>query len=118
MISIVMAILIPAAIVAAMIVLVVRRGLEMKQLLADGVPTTALVRKKILQRTRGKHAHKRRRIRYAYRDAEGRTHEYVSNMSIAQWSALEEGGPIDVVYSRSRPHISAPRFLVDAARGK
>ena len=52
--------LIPAAIFAGMIYTIVRRGLQMKQLLADGVETTGLIVRK------GRHGGSSRTTRHRY----------------------------------------------------
>jgi hypothetical protein len=57
-----------------------------------------------------------RRIRYAYQDAAGRTHTHTSMITSDFWNAHVEGGPITIVYSRSRPQVSAPRHLVELSR--
>lgn len=115
MTSTILGILIPAAIIAAMIIAVVKRGREMRQLTVDGVEAIGMVKAKRIHRsTKGRR--KSHRIRYAYLDAVGRAHENQSLVTYEFWSRHEEGGPIDIVFSRSQPHISAPRHLVEQSR--
>lgn len=119
MISTLIGLLVPAALVAGLVVVVVQRGLQMRLLVRDGVETAGQVVAK------GRHRHPRRRkaaqrptlqIRYAYRDAAGGEHEHRSLVTDSFWNAHEEGGPIAIVYSKSQPHISAPRPLVAQSR--
>lgn len=116
MISVLTGLLAVVAIVVGLVVLVVRRGLQLKQLVADGVNATGTVTQKIEHPTARGTRRNDRRIAYEYRDAAGRTHRHISLVSSEFWLAHTEGGPIDIVYSRSRPEISAPRFLVEQGR--
>lgn len=118
MISFFITLVVPVAIVAGLIAVVVRRGLQMRQLALDGVDTTGQVVAKL------RHIHARRkgsqrpslRIHYAYRDAAGAEHEHRSLVTDSFWNAHEEGGPIAIVYSQSQPQISAPKHLVEQSR--
>ena len=109
---------VPVAIVVGLVLVVVRRGLQMRHLVLDGVETTGQVVSKLRQ------SHPRRRgsqrptlrIHYAYRDAAGGEHEHRSLVTDSFWNAHVEGGPIAVVYSKSQPQISAPRHLVEQSR--
>lgn len=107
--------IVPLGLLAWLIFSVVRRGYQFRQLLEDGVETTAAVTRKVVSRRR------RRRpesyfLRYEYRDGMGekRTHQSVVTEEV--WNRHVEGGPLDVVYSRSQPAVSAPKYLVDRAR--
>ena len=118
MISSLISLLVPVALVAGLIILVVRRGLQMRLLAMDGVETTGQVVAKL------RHIHARRkgsqrpslRIHYAYRDAAGGEHEHRSLVTDSFWNEHVESGPIAIVYSKSRPHISAPKHLVELSR--
>ena len=118
MISTLISLLVPVALVAGLIVLVVRRGLQMRLLATDGVETTGMVVAKL------RHRHPRRRgaqrptvrIHYSYRDAAGGEHEHRSLVTDSFWNEHVEGGPIAIVYSKSQPQISAPRHLVELSR--
>lgn len=118
MISILISLLVPVALVAGLIVMVVRRGLQLRRLVSDGVETTGRVVAKL------RHRHPRRpgsqrptlRIHYAYRDAAGGEHEHRSLVTDSFWSEHAEGGSIAIVYSKSQPHISAPKHLVEQSR--
>lgn len=108
-------ILVPALFVAAFILIIVRRGYQMRLLCRDGVDAIGMVKTKSERRmTKGRH--KNFVIHYAYLDEQGKAHEHRSIVSRSFWDRHEEGGRIDIVYSRSRPEISAPAQLVDKAR--
>jgi len=115
MTSTILGILISAAIISAMIVLVVRRGRQMRQLTLDGVEAIGMVKAKLIHRA-PKGSRVTHRLHYAYLDAKGTAHENRSLVTREFWSSHEEGGRIDVVYSQSQPHISAPKHLVDLGR--
>jgi hypothetical protein len=57
-----------------------------------------------------------RRVRYEYVDQFGRTHSHRSTVPDDVYRSCEEGGPFPVVYSQSRPHVSAPKYLVEQSR--
>lgn len=62
------------------------------------------------------HSPSTRSVRYEYHDDMGRAHSHTSAVIDDVWDAHEEGGPIAVVYSASRPAVSAPKYLVERAR--
>lgn len=95
--------------------LVAKRALEFKQLVEDGVDASARVVDKF-RAGRAVSAARNRHLRYAYRDAQGNEHRHRMQVTSSVWQALEVGDAIDIVYSRSKPHVSAPRYLVDPAR--
>jgi hypothetical protein len=106
--------LLPLLFVAGIIVLVVRRGLQMKVLANDGVETTGTVVRKLS--FGGASRTSARRVRYEYVDQFGRTHSHRSTVPDDVYRSCEEGGPFPVVYSQSRPHVSAPKYLVEQSR--
>lgn len=106
--------LLPLLFIVGMIVLVVRRGFHFKLLLKDGIETTGTVVRKLMFRSHTQTGVPR--IRYEYVDRFGRTHSNRSTVSDEVYRTSEEGGPFPVVYSQSKPHISAPKYLVDQSR--
>ena len=107
--------LIPFAIFGGTLYVIVRRGLQMKQLLADGVETTGLGGRKARHcSSTGRMCH--RYLRYEYHDSLGRAHTHQSLVPDEVWDAHMEGGSIDVVYSQRRPAVSAPKYLVEQVR--
>jgi len=115
MTTILLSILVPVAILSAMIFIVVRRGFEMRQLTLDGVDAIGMIKAKLIHRSPKGHR-RTHRLHYAYLDADGRAHENRSLVTYEFWSRHDEGGPIDIVFSRSHPHLSAPRHLVEQSR--
>lgn len=115
-VNLLVGLLIPVAIVVGLFALVARRGLQMKLLAAEGVPATARVVAKLTTAHPGRHRSATRRIRYAYEDAQGQSHEHVSLVTESFFDQHVEGGPIAIVYARSKPAISAPAALVESAR--
>lgn len=109
----VVTLLIGAALVALMVVQVARRGLVMKQLLADGVDAEAVVVSRQRFHRQGSTRHY---LRYEYRDAAGASHQHRPAVSADTWQAHPEGSAFAIVYSRSRPAQSMPRELVEQAR--
>jgi hypothetical protein len=109
-------IVLPLLLVGYGIYAVVRRGFEMAQLVKDGVEATGQVQAKLEYAGASGSRRSTRRIRYAYQDAAGRTHTHTSMITSDFWNAHVEGGPIAIVYSRSRPQVSAPRHLVELSR--
>jgi len=105
--------LVVAALVALMVAQIVRRGLVMKQLLADGVDAEANVLARQRFHRQGSTLHY---LRYEYRDAAGTVYQHRSAVSAETWQAHPEGSSFAIVHSRSRPQQSMPRSLVDQAR--
>ena len=103
-------------IIALLIWLVVTRGLQMKQLLDDGIDSEGKVVRQFKHNPKTGSLSTDYFLRYSYRDRNGVEHEYKSNVNRDFWAAHPEGSAIAITYSKSKPGISAPRFLVDAAR--
>ncbi|HXG69491.1 MAG TPA: DUF3592 domain-containing protein [Gemmatimonadaceae bacterium] len=102
--------LLAAAIGAGLLLQAVRWARKAQELQQYGVPASAVIRQKRMTTTRGGTS---RYVPYEYADQFGRRHR--SRKSIVtpeQWEASVEGGPIAVVYSQRRPHISMPTSLL------
>lgn len=84
----------------------VHQATELQQ---AGIETTGVVREKRERRNS-------RHIRYEYRDQFGRSHRRKVLVLPDEWDSLREDGPIQIVYSEKRPHVSAPEYLVELAR--
>ena len=102
------------AVVAYFIYVVVHRGFEFKQLLTDGVETSGTVVTK--RRHRSSRAGTTHQLIYQYHDPLGRAHKHASLVTLDVYHAYEEGRPIEVICSASRPEVSAPKYLVEQAR--
>ncbi|HEU0052654.1 MAG TPA: DUF3592 domain-containing protein [Longimicrobium sp.] len=106
--------LVPVTLVVVFLARVSRRGGELRLLLQDGVETTGRVTNRIVPGAPTSRRH--RYMRYEYRDAAGRMHAHSSPVSYTFWNDHGEGSEVPVVYSASRPAISAPRWLVEQSR--
>ena len=118
MISVLIGLALPVVILALGAGLVIQRGLQMRLLAQDGVETTGRVVARLRQvpaRRKGSHRPVLR-IHYAYRDGAGAEHEHRSRVTEAFWNEHADGGPIAVVYAKSRPQVSAPKQLVEHSR--
>jgi hypothetical protein len=92
---------------------VIRWGNELVELQQFGVPTTGTVLHKGSSDSQRTHRHF---VQYEYRDQFGVPHSRKVPITAAAWDALQEGGPIDVVYSERRPKVSAPKVLMDVVK--
>ena len=115
MIDIIFALLVPVLIVAGIIFLAVKRGLEMKALCEDGVEVTAQVVEKRSVRNSNSSSRQQKLV-YRYTDSAGKAHEHTSVMPGDVYMKYNEGGEVPVVYSAKKPSVSAPKYLVDQAR--
>lgn len=93
---------------------VVSRAFQLKLLIKDGQLTTGRVCSK--RKYMGKHGRGgMKSLRYEYTDSFGRTRANTSLVPESIWESYDEGSPIEVIYSQSKPAISAPKYLVDQA---
>ena len=104
------------ALIALAIWLVVTRGLQLKQLVEDGIDADGKVLRQFKRNPKKASLSTDFFLRYSYRDRNGIEHEYKSNVNRDFWAAHPEGSAIAITYSKSKPQISAPRFLVEQAR--
>lgn len=103
-------------IIVTVVWLVLTRGLQLKQLVEDGVDTDGEVVRQFKLNPKGGSQSTNYFLRYRYLDSTGLEHQYKSNVNRDYWAAHPEGSAIAITYSKSKPQISAPRFLVDQAR--
>lgn len=112
-------ILFPFAIVAlifgAMIFVAVQRGLEMKELVEQGVETQGTIISK-RSVTAPRTSTRQQKLAYRYTDKQGGSHEHTSIVTYDAYDQYELGQPIAVIYSAKRPGVSAAKFMVDLAR--
>jgi len=113
--EIIVTFIVVVGIIALMVWLVVTRGLQLKQLVEDGVDIDGVVVRQFKHNPKGP-ASTNYYLRYRYTDSRGIEHEYKSNVNYDYWNAHPEGSAIAITCSASRPHISAPRYLVEQAR--
>jgi hypothetical protein len=91
--------------------LVVHRERQLKQLAHDGVDVKGIV----VRQSGGTHADPHY-IRYRYRDGRGQEREHKIQVIQEFWVNHPKGSPIAVVYSKSRPSISAVKYQVEQKR--
>ena len=104
-------------IVGNMIYFGIRRSLQMRKLALDGEITEATIIKKFKTHGLGGAASSTLRyVRYEYSDSSGKTYSHKSLVSDEQWNAYDVGDSIEIVYVKSDPTISGPKYLVDLAR--
>jgi hypothetical protein len=108
--------LVPVLFIIGLIVFAVRRGLQMKQLAADGVEATATVTRKLKFSSQGTATQRQYRVLYTYTDEYGRNYKAKTGVSKDVFDSLQEGGPIAIMYSRSKPGVSGPTYQVEQAR--
>jgi hypothetical protein len=91
----------------------VRWGNELIELQQFGVETTGTVLRKRSYKAKGAQS---RSVKYEYRDQFGTAHTRKMLVTGDAWEALQEGGPIAIVYSQRRPKVSAPKYLLDVMK--
>lgn len=105
----------PLLFVGRFVYVVVRRGLEMRDLAREGTGVQGrVVGKRSFARGRA-HA-LQYQVTYEYRDAAGRGYRRAAFVSEDLWRHLAPGDPVGVVYLPGRPQVSALQADVDAAR--
>jgi hypothetical protein len=103
-------------IVVTMIVIALRRGLQMRKLVLDGEIAEAKVVKKFkISDTEGA-ASSGGYLRYEYSDEFGKKYSYKSLVNDEQWNTHNVGDSMEVIYVKSNPKISGPKYIVDLAR--
>jgi hypothetical protein len=101
--------------VAVAAVVIVRRAGEFGRLVQDGIETTGVVEEKLVFGG-GAGTRKGKHLRYAYKDDRGREHRFRSQVTEGRYEQFAVGDPIDIVYSRGNPAVSAPKWLIDEAK--
>lgn len=87
-----------------------RQDLELQQF---GVEVSGTVTEKRSVQRRGQQS---THIRYEYVDQFGKRHRSRRTFVTSEaWDIHVEGGPIAIIYSRRRPDISLPKYLVELA---
>jgi len=102
-------------VVAWFIYTLIKRGLDLKKLAAEGTTTTG----KIVAKEYRKVGKGRRSpiLTYEFQDAFGALHRRTIHVATSVYEAHQPGGPIAVVYLPDRPQTNAARYMVDQIRG-
>jgi hypothetical protein len=90
---------------------VVHREQQLRLLVDDGVDVSGIV----VRQSGGGHANPYY-IRYRYRDGSGQEREHKTQVMQDFWVNHPEGGPIAVVYLKSKPSISGVKYQVEQKR--
>lgn len=98
----------------AFILIVVRRGLELRRLVEGGVATRGTIEKK--WKHTGSGGRSTKRLRYKFMDNEGNTRSRAIIASQSEYDSLEEGDPVTVVYLPGKSGVNALETLVEQAR--
>ncbi|MDN3638755.1 hypothetical protein QWY82_08045 [Simiduia curdlanivorans] len=101
-------------ILIAMVVLVIRRGLQMRRLVDHGVPATAIANK-VIGHT-GATGMRRSFLRYSFEDSAGKPYQNKVMISPAERDAIYEGASVAIIYLPDNPKISALAQSVESAR--
>ncbi|TIX50639.1 hypothetical protein [Alteraurantiacibacter aquimixticola] len=111
-----MSVILPIALIlAAIIAVVVWRGRQFGELARRGVPVTGTVVKKFRTGSTGG-VPSGKRIAFTYRGPDGKDYRRAASIATGKWQELELDGPIDLICLPDRPGVSAPAWLVEAAR--
>ena len=102
-------------IVGGIVVVVVRRGLQMKKLVEHGVPVTGKVtdRKSRSTSTGGSATH---HLRYEFTAPDGRTYAHRITVTGDEYQSFRDGDEIDLVYLPDNPKVSAQASMVELLR--
>lgn len=100
---------------AAIVAVILWRGRQIGQLAREGTRVTGTVVRKFRSGS-GRAGSRGRRIAFTYRGTDGQEYRRAASITLSKWAALAEGDPIELVILPSDPGVSAPDWLVDAAR--
>lgn len=107
-----------AAIVLAMIAMIVvsvRRGLQMKELAHNGVVVQGNVVEKQRRKTAAGHQ-TAAFLKYQFDTAQGFSHSNRIAVTEEMYSEYQEGDSIDIVYLEDKPGVNAARYMVNLSR--
>ena len=110
-----MSFLIGALIIAAIIAVVVHRGLQMKNLANDGVVGNGRVLEKY-RRTTTRGGMAAPYLRYEFYAANGLRYERKISVGQEIYDSYAEGDPIDIVYLKNKPQVNAAKYMVNLSR--
>jgi len=110
-----MAFLIGALIVAAVIAVIVHRGLQMKNLANDGVVGDGKVIEK-LRRVNSQGGMSSSYLRYEFYAPNGVRYERKVSVGEDIYDNHEEGDTIGIVYLEKNPRVNAAKYMVNLSR--
>ncbi len=104
-----------AAIIAAVIFIIVRRGFQMKDLAHNGVVAQGTVIKKF-RRGSGSRPQAHAYLRYEFLAPTGKRLERSIAVGEEVFEQYEVGSKIDIVYVRNKPEVNAAKYMVNLSR--
>ena len=107
--------LIGAAIIAAIIFTIVRRGFQMKDLANKGVVAQATVIKKF-RRSSTSGGQGSGYLRYEFLAPNGKRLERTITVDEDVYNQYEQGLKIDVVYVEGKPQVNGAKYMVNLSR--
>jgi hypothetical protein len=108
--------LIGAAIIAAVIFMIVRRGLQMKDLAHKGVVAEGTVIRKFRRGNATQVQTSAAYLRYEFKAPDGKRFERSVAVSEEVFETFEEGSKIDVVYVEGKPQVNGAKYMVNLSR--
>ncbi len=105
-------------IIAAVIGVVIWRGLAFRQLAERGVPVTGTVVKRISTSSTsgGGGMQSNKRLAFTYTGPDGITYRRSASVSLDKWEQYPEGSEIAIICLPDKPGTSGPAWLVELAR--
>jgi hypothetical protein len=110
-----MSFLIGALIIAAIIAVLVQRGLQMKSLANEGVVGEGKIIKKS-RRVNSQGSMSSAYLTYEFHAANGSRYERKVSVGDEVYDSHEEGDAIGVVYLEKKPEVNGARYMVNLSR--
>lgn len=101
---------------SAFIGIAIWRGRQFGELARRGIPVAGRIVRKFRSGSVDTVGSRGRRLAFAYTGPDGREYRRAASVTIGKWSEYEEGDAIDLICLPDRPGVSAPAWLVSAAR--
>ena len=102
--------------VAAFVGFGVWRSRQFGELARRGIPVTGRIARKFRSGNAETAGSRGRRLAFVYTGPDGREYRRAASVSIGKWAEYEEGSEIELICLPDNPGISAPAWLVEAAR--
>ena len=102
--------------IAAFVGFGVWRGRQFGELARRGIPVTGRIVRKFRSGNAETAGSRGRRLAFVYTGPDGREYRRAASVSIGKWAEYEEGSEIELICLPDNPGISAPAWLVEAAR--
>jgi hypothetical protein len=92
------------------------RGRQVGELARRGVAVTGRVDRKFRSGIANGPGSRGRRLAFVYTGPDGREYRRTASVPGSRWSEHEEGGPIELVCLPDKLGVSAPAWMIEAAR--